>query len=40
MVVALARNPRVKCPGAGLLVALWRYVELGELPAGARLVAA
>jgi hypothetical protein len=24
MVVALARNPRVKCPGAGPLVALWR----------------
>jgi transposase len=31
MVVALARK---------LLVALWRYVEAGELPAGARLVAA
>jgi transposase len=31
MVVALARK---------LLVALWRYVEAGELPAGARLAAA
>ena len=40
MVVALARNPRVKRPGAGPLVALWRYIETGELPAGARLAAA
>ena len=31
MVVALARK---------LLVALWRYVETGEVPAGARLAAA
>ena len=31
MIVALARK---------LLVALWRYVETGELPPGARLVAA
>ena len=31
MLVALARN---------LLVALWRYVETGEVPAGARLAAA
>jgi len=31
MVVALARK---------LLVALWRYVETGKVPAGARLAAA
>jgi transposase len=31
MVVALARK---------LLVALWRYLETGELPAGARVAAA
>ena len=31
MIVALARK---------LLVALWRYVETGELPAGTRLAAA
>ena len=33
MAVALARNPRIKSGG---LVALWRYLETGELPAGAR----
>ena len=39
-IVALARNPRVKCPGAWLLVALWRYVNDGVVPDGAVLKAA